>query len=115
MMNPRLPCYQRMLVAAGYPEATEGVWNDAMTDGAVKWGGEFRAAESIAELFPSAPPNCWRRPSPPAPAKPHPLTAPCGSWARRRGRSARERGSVNDAGPGRTTVRPTIFTLALNE
>ena len=37
MMNPRLPYYQRMLVAAGYPEATEGVWSDAMIDGAVIW------------------------------------------------------------------------------
>ena len=40
-----------MLVAAGYPEATEGVWSDAMIDGAVIWGDEAQAAERIAELF----------------------------------------------------------------
>ena len=51
MMNPRLPCYHRMLVAAGYPVATDGVWSDAMIDGAVIWGDESRAPESIAELF----------------------------------------------------------------
>lgn len=51
VMNPRLPYYQRMLVAAGYPEATQGVWSDAMIDGAVIWGDEARAAEGIAELF----------------------------------------------------------------
>ena len=51
IMNPRLPYYQRMLVAAGYPEATQGVWSDAMIDGAVIWGDESQAAERIAELF----------------------------------------------------------------
>ena len=51
MMNPRLPYYQRMLVAAGYPEATEGVWSDGMIDGAVIWGGEEECAAGIAELF----------------------------------------------------------------
>ena len=51
IMNPRLPYYQRMLVAAGYPEATAGVWSDAMIDGAVIWGDEAQAAERIAELF----------------------------------------------------------------
>ena len=56
-------------MAAGYPEATEGVWSDAMTDGAVIWGDESRAAEAIAELFPSAPPKCRRHPLPLAPTK----------------------------------------------
>ena len=50
-MNPRLPFYQRMLVAAGYPEATAGVWSDAMIDGAVIWGDEGQALERIQELF----------------------------------------------------------------
>ena len=40
VMNPRLPFYQRMLVDAGYPEATEGTWSDGMIDGAVIWGDE---------------------------------------------------------------------------
>ena len=51
IMNPRLPYYQRMLVAAGYPEATQGVWSDAMIDGAVIWGDEGQALERIQELF----------------------------------------------------------------
>jgi F420-dependent oxidoreductase-like protein len=51
LMNPSLPYYQRMLVAAGYPEATEGVWSDAMIDGGVIWGDEAKVAEGIAELF----------------------------------------------------------------
>ena len=51
VMNPRLPYYQRMLVAAGYPEATEGVWSDDMIDGAVIWGDEEKCAEGIQRLF----------------------------------------------------------------
>ena len=51
VMNPRLPYYQRMLVAAGYPEATEGVWSDGMIDGAVIWGDEEKCAEGIQRLF----------------------------------------------------------------
>jgi F420-dependent oxidoreductase-like protein len=51
IMNPRLPFYQRMLVAAGYPEATQGAWSDAMIDGVVFWGDEMRVAERIQELF----------------------------------------------------------------
>jgi alkanesulfonate monooxygenase SsuD/methylene tetrahydromethanopterin reductase-like flavin-dependent oxidoreductase (luciferase family) len=53
LMNPRLPYYQRMLVAAGYPEATEGVWSDAMIDGGVIWGNEVKVREGIAEMFAS--------------------------------------------------------------
>ncbi len=49
VMNPRLPYYQRMLVAAGYPEATEGVWSDAMIDGAVIWGDEGQVLERMQE------------------------------------------------------------------
>ncbi len=51
LMNPSLPYYQRMLIAAGYPEASEGVWSDAMIDGGVIWGDESQAAERISELF----------------------------------------------------------------
>lgn len=51
IMNPRLPFYQRMLVAAGYPEATEGEWSDAMIDGAVFWGNEAQVTERIEEMM----------------------------------------------------------------
>ena len=44
IMNPRLPYYQKMLVEAGYPEAVQGVWSDAMIDGAVIWGDEEKCA-----------------------------------------------------------------------
>ena len=40
-----------MLVAAGYPEATDGTWSDAMIDGVVIWGDEETAAQGIQELF----------------------------------------------------------------
>lgn len=51
IMNPRLPYYQRMLQAAGYPEAGAGQWSDAMIDGAVIWGDEEQCASGIRRLF----------------------------------------------------------------
>ena len=51
IMNPRLPFYQRMLIAAGYPEAERGEWSDAMIDGAVFWGNEAKVAERIEEMM----------------------------------------------------------------
>jgi F420-dependent oxidoreductase-like protein len=49
--NPRLPFYQRMLIAAGFPEAAQGTWSDAMIDAVVCWGEETRVAERIKALF----------------------------------------------------------------
>jgi F420-dependent oxidoreductase-like protein len=51
IMNPRLPFYQRMLIAAGYPEAERGEWSDAMIDGAVFWGSEAQVTERIEEMM----------------------------------------------------------------
>ena len=51
IMNPRLPFYQRMLIAAGYPEAERGEWSDAMIDGAVFWGSEAQVSERIEEMM----------------------------------------------------------------
>src|SRR6266511_5773119 len=51
VMNPRLPFYQRMLIAAGFPEASQGTWSDAMIDAIVCWGDETRMAERIQEMF----------------------------------------------------------------
>lgn len=51
VMNPRMPFYQRMLVDAGFPEATEGTWSDGMIDEVVFWGDEARVAERIQEMF----------------------------------------------------------------
>ena len=51
VMNPRMPFYQRMLVDAGFPEATQGVWSDAMIDAVVFWGDETKVAERIQEMF----------------------------------------------------------------
>jgi len=51
IMNPRLPYYQNMLVASGYPEAKTGEWSDAMIDGVVIWGDEETVAQGIQELF----------------------------------------------------------------
>ena len=51
VMNPRMPFYQRMLVDAGFPEATESTWSDGMIDEVVFWGDEARVAERIQEMF----------------------------------------------------------------
>ncbi len=51
IMNPRLPYYQNMLVASGYPEAKTGQWSESMIDGVVIWGDEETAAQGIQELF----------------------------------------------------------------
>ncbi len=51
IMNPRLPFYQRMLIAAGYPEAERGEWSDAMIDGAVFWGNEAQVTARIEEMM----------------------------------------------------------------
>ncbi len=49
--NPRMPFYRRMLVDAGFPEARDGTWSDAMIDAVVFWGDETRVAERIKEMF----------------------------------------------------------------
>jgi len=51
IMNPRLPFYQRMLIDAGFPEASNGAWSDRMIDAAVLWGDEGLVAERLQELF----------------------------------------------------------------
>jgi F420-dependent oxidoreductase-like protein len=51
IMNPRLPFYQRMLVAAGFPEAEQGTWSDRMVDAGVLWGNETQVEERLHELF----------------------------------------------------------------
>ena len=49
--NPKLPFYQRMLARAGFPEASDGSWSDAMIDAIVLWGDEERVAARLGELF----------------------------------------------------------------
>jgi alkanesulfonate monooxygenase SsuD/methylene tetrahydromethanopterin reductase-like flavin-dependent oxidoreductase (luciferase family) len=51
IMNPRLPFYQKMLIAAGFPEAENGTWSDRMIDAGVLWGDETRVTERLHELF----------------------------------------------------------------
>lgn len=50
-LYPRLPFYQRMLIAAGFPEAENGTWSDRMIDAGVLWGDEMRVTERLHELF----------------------------------------------------------------
>jgi F420-dependent oxidoreductase-like protein len=47
----RLPFYVQMLTAAGFPEASQGVWSDAMIETVVMSGNESRVAERLHELF----------------------------------------------------------------
>ena len=49
--HPGLPYYQNMLIAAGYPEAKEGKWSDAMIEGVAILGDEETAAQKIQELL----------------------------------------------------------------
>ncbi len=47
---PTLPFYRRMLIEAGYPEASQGVWSDAMIDGLIIHGNEAKAEEGLRQL-----------------------------------------------------------------
>jgi F420-dependent oxidoreductase-like protein len=47
----RLPFYVRMLTAAGFPEAAEGAWSDAMIEAVVLFGNESQVAEKLQALF----------------------------------------------------------------
>lgn len=49
--NIMFPSYQRMLVAAGYPDATAGVWTDELIDQIITWGPAKRVTERIHEFF----------------------------------------------------------------
>jgi F420-dependent oxidoreductase-like protein len=51
MQNPRLPFYRQMLMAAGFPEAADGTWSDAMIEAVVLAGDEARVAERLHTLL----------------------------------------------------------------
>ncbi|MGQ4807985.1 F420-dependent glucose-6-phosphate dehydrogenase [Candidatus Entotheonellaceae bacterium PAL068K] len=51
IMNPRLRFYQQMLIAAGFPEAENGAWSEAMIDAVVSWGHESQVEERLRELL----------------------------------------------------------------
>jgi len=51
MQNPRLPFYRQMLRAAGFPEAADGTWSDAMIEAVVLAGDEARVAERLHTLL----------------------------------------------------------------
>ena len=48
---PRLPFYQRMFSAAGFPEAAEETWSDAMIEGTVLRGNETEVKQRLENLF----------------------------------------------------------------
>jgi F420-dependent oxidoreductase-like protein len=48
---PKLPFYRRMLIASGYPEASEAAWSDAMIDGLVVHGNESEVSQGLQELL----------------------------------------------------------------
>ena len=50
-MYPKLPFYRRMLISAGYPEAAETTWSNAMIDGLVLHGNEDQTARRIQQLL----------------------------------------------------------------
>ena len=49
--HPRRPYYQRMFMAAGYPEASNGEWSDGMMDASMIFGNESQVAEKLDEVF----------------------------------------------------------------
>src|SRR5918911_4279570 len=51
IQNPRLPFYRQMLIAAGFPEAENGTWSDAMIDAVVLGGDEAQVAERLHTLL----------------------------------------------------------------
>ena len=51
IQNPRLPFYRQMLMAAGFPEAADGTWSDAMIEAVVLAGDEARVAERLHTLL----------------------------------------------------------------
>jgi F420-dependent oxidoreductase-like protein len=51
LASPLQPFYQRMFAAAGFPEASEGTWSDAMIDAVVFSGDESRVTERVQEMF----------------------------------------------------------------
>ena len=48
---PRLPFYQRMLMAAGFAEVANNTWSDRMIDAVVLWGNEAHVEERLRELL----------------------------------------------------------------
>ena len=48
---PRLPFYQRMFARAGFPEASDGTWSDAMIDTIALSGDEAEVSEKLDEMF----------------------------------------------------------------
>jgi probable F420-dependent oxidoreductase len=49
--NIRYPSYQRMLVRAGFEEASRGIWTDSLVDEVIAWGQPERVSERIGEMF----------------------------------------------------------------
>jgi F420-dependent oxidoreductase-like protein len=47
----RLPFYVEMLMAAGFPEASQGAWSDRMIDTVVLSGDESHVSDRLQELF----------------------------------------------------------------
>ena len=48
---PRLPFYQRMWAAAGYPEAAEETWSDAMIEATVLTGDADTVGERMVAML----------------------------------------------------------------
>ncbi|MFQ5860054.1 MAG: LLM class flavin-dependent oxidoreductase [Dehalococcoidia bacterium] len=48
---PRLPFYARMFEAAGYPEAHDGTWSDAMIEAVAIWGDKPEVGGRLSELL----------------------------------------------------------------
>ncbi len=50
-MYVRMPFYARMFADAGFPEAAQGTWSDAMIDAVAVYGAEEQVREKLRRLF----------------------------------------------------------------
>ena len=49
--NITFPSYQRMVIAAGHPDAGGGQWTDGLVDEIIAWGDEDTVAARVQGLF----------------------------------------------------------------
>ena len=80
IMNPRLPFYQRMLVAR-FPEAERVPGVTAWSMRGVLWGNEKQVEERLHELFAFGATEILAAPVLAGTTAPLRSSAPCASWA----------------------------------
>ncbi len=73
-LYPRLPHYQQMFAAAGFPEAADGQWSDRMLEAVVVHGDETSVKQQVAQVFAAGVTEIMAHPVPAGPDRPGSLT-----------------------------------------